>query len=135
MGKEKGEVMVNHPGELSDTLEHFIFASQMENGRTYSGRNHVGDFKKVEDVVYYKGPCDKDWVEINPHPKSLFRPTGYVRDESGMGEAAEADELNDKLEHITKQIREGYVEGYYPHWRLTRTIVGWDIHIPRDKDG
>lgn len=123
--------MVIHPGELSDTLEQFIFARQMENGRTYKGRNHVGDFKKVEDVVYYQGIMDTEWRVVNPDPESLFRPTGYVRDEIETDEAKEADQLNEKLEHITKLISEGYVEGYHPHWKLTRTITGWDIHIQR----
>jgi hypothetical protein len=125
--------VVDHPGELADTLEQFVFAHQMENGRTYAGRNHVGEFKKVDDVVYYKSiNGDAEWIVITPHEKSLFRPTGYVRDEIEIDEAKEADQLDSKLQYITKQISEGYTEGYYPHWKLTRTTTGWDIRIGRE---
>jgi hypothetical protein len=123
--------MVDHPGELSDTLERFIFANQMENGRTYAGRNHVGEFKKVEDVVYFKSVmADAEWIVVEPHEKSLFRPIGFVQESD---EEAEAHELNTKLQHITKQIAEGYTEGYYPHWQLIRTITGWEIKFPRER--
>jgi hypothetical protein len=123
--------MVDHPGELSDTLEQFVFASQMLNGRTYAGRNHVGEFKMVDDVVYYKSVmADAEWVVITPHEKSLFRPIGFVQESE---EESEAHELNTKLCHITKQIAEGYTEGYYPHWQLIRTITGWEIKFPRER--
>lgn len=119
--------MVNHPGELSDTLEQFIFARQMQNGHKYRGRNHVGDFKMEEDVVYFKGCMPDDmWIVCKPHPETLFRPAGLIEDSD---ELRENKELNDKLQHIVKQIADGYVEGYYPHWKLTKTTTGWEIRI------
>ena len=30
-------------------------------------------------------------------------------------------ELVTLLEHITKQIDEGYTNGYYPHWNIEKT--------------
>ena len=119
--------MVDHPGELSDTLEHYIFARHMQNGHMYMGRNHVGQFKMEEDVVYYKGVLkDDDWIVCEPHPDTLFRPNGYVDNDD---EGREARLLNEKLQYVVKQIQDGYIEGYYPHWKLTKTSTGWDIRL------
>lgn len=42
------------PGDLADTLEQYIWAEDMQNGKSYMARVNVGDFKKENDKVYYK---------------------------------------------------------------------------------
>ncbi len=64
--------MIEHPSQLSDTLSHFIFACQMQNGKFYRGRYHVGLFKKEDDKVYFQSVLNNDWIVVNPHEHSLF---------------------------------------------------------------
>jgi hypothetical protein len=121
--------MVDHPGELSDTLEQFIFASDMKDGHMYKGRNHVGDFKKEDGQIWYRGflPDDK-WQQVSPHPKSLFKPDGFIRD---IEEDINSEKLRVMMDYTFKQIKGGYTEGYYPRWELTEDENAWTIKISK----
>jgi hypothetical protein len=121
--------MVDHPGELSDTLEQFIFAKDMKEGRMYHGRNVVGEFKMENGCIMFRGPVrDATWREVFPHPSSLFRPVGFVVD---IEEDLNREKLYAMLDYVPKQIKEGYIEGYYPRWELVEDETAWTIKISK----
>ncbi len=54
--------------------QEWVYAEDMAEGRNYSGKSHVGDFKKENGKYYFKGVMpDDEWIEINPHPRSIFK--------------------------------------------------------------